>query len=118
MIFWEKGRQNTGYEKLTLIKKGFKLGRLSGFDLHLIKYNDGNHIPPHVDAVDENNHYRCNFILKNAKSGGEFHCEKYTKFWRFIFFRPDLHLIASFRTSFQNFITIEENFNKTYYISM
>lgn len=88
---WQNGRQNTGYQKITLIEKEFKIGKLSGFDFHIIKYNDGDSIPPHIDPVDENQHYRCNFILKKPKSGGEFYCEKYNKFWRFIFFRPDLY---------------------------
>lgn len=89
---WKKGRQNTGYETVTLIKKGFKFGRLSGFDLHLIRYNHGNFIPPHQDVVEFNDHYRFNVLLKKPRSGGEFICEKYFKFWRLIFFRPDLYV--------------------------
>jgi hypothetical protein len=87
-MIWQKGRQNTGYEKITLIQKGFAFFNISGFDFHIIRYNDGDFIPPHIDPVDQCNHYRCNFILKNPKSG-EFYCENYFKFWRFIFFRPD-----------------------------
>lgn len=91
-MFWKKGRQNTGYETFTLIKQGFNLGKLTGFDLHIIKYNDGNYIPPHTDPVDENNHYRFNFIIKKPKSGGVFECEKYFKFGRLIIFRPDQYI--------------------------
>jgi hypothetical protein len=89
---WTKGRQNSGYETLTLIKKGFKCFRLSGFDLHLIRYNDGDYIPPHVDTVDENNHYRLNLVLKKPKSGGEFYCEKQFKLGRLHIFRPDKYI--------------------------
>ena len=89
---WKNGRQNSGYQTITLIKKGFSLGKLSGFDLHIIRYNDGSYIPPHVDEVDKNNHYRFNFVLKYPKSGGVFQCEKYFKFWRLIMFRPDKYI--------------------------
>ena len=88
---WKTGRQQTGYETITLIKKGFKLGRLSGFDIHIIRYNHGNFIPPHTDPVDGNHHYRANFVLKKPISGGEFQCKRYFKFWRLIVFRPDLY---------------------------
>jgi hypothetical protein len=92
MNLWKLGRQNTGYQTITLIKKGFKFGKLSGFDFHIIRYNNGNHIPPHVDEIDENDHYRINFILKHPKSGGVFECQKYFKFWRLIVFRPDKYV--------------------------
>ena len=88
---WKKGRQGTGYELITLIRKGFSFYKLAGFDLHIIRYNDGDFIPPHKDEVDGKQHYRFNFIQKKPKSGGEFACETYFKFWRLIFFRPDLY---------------------------
>jgi hypothetical protein len=87
---WVPGRQNTGYEKLTLIERGFKFWKLSGFDCHIIKYADGSFIPPHTDKVI-GKHYRFNFILKYPTSGGEFSCEKFWKLGRLIFFRPDLY---------------------------
>jgi hypothetical protein len=89
---WKKGRQSGGYQVITLIKKGFQLGNLSGFDLHIIRYNDGDSIPPHIDDVDDNEHHRFNLILKNPKEGGQFNCEKYFKFWRLIYFRPDKYI--------------------------
>lgn len=38
MFKWTSGRQKTGYEKISFIEKGFSLGKLLGFDLHLIRY--------------------------------------------------------------------------------
>lgn len=98
---WKKGRQNSGYETITFIKKGFKLGKLSGFDLHLVRYNDGDYIPPHVDPVDENNHHRLNIVIKKPKSGGVFCCKKCFRFWRFCYFRPDKyeHSVSTCRGS-------------------
>jgi hypothetical protein len=89
---WITGRQNSGYSILPIIRKGFPLGRILGFDLYIIRYNDGGYIPPHTDPVKEGSHYRLNFVLKKSKSGGEFYCQKYSQFWRFVLFRPDLYL--------------------------
>lgn len=92
MLKWTSGRQNTGYEKITFIEKGFSLGKFLGFDLHLIRYPSGSFILKHVDKVDFGKHYRFNFVLKRPKSGGIFECEKLWQVGqRFFFFRPDLH---------------------------
>lgn len=88
---WKKGRLNGGYEKITIIKRGFRFWKMLGFDLHIIRYLTGTYIPEHIDKVEEGNHHRFNFILHNPRKGGEFHCEKYKKWWRFIYFRPDLY---------------------------
>jgi hypothetical protein len=85
VIRWVVGRQNTGYERLTLIEGGFL-----PFDLHILRYRPGDHIPPHTDPVEFERHYRLNIILTNAE-GGEFRCGTTifeTK--RIKLFRPDL----------------------------
>lgn len=85
MWTWQKGRQETGYDKFTLISFWF-------FDAHLIYYPTGSHIPPHVDQVPSGKHYRVNIVLRPAKEGGEFVCNEVFINWSWLkFFRPDLH---------------------------
>ena len=84
---WEKGRQNTGYEKLLLLGSRW----LVLFDVYLLKFGEGVSIPSHVDKVEKGRHFRINIILKKAKSGGDFICE--TPIYeseRIKFFRPDI----------------------------
>ena len=81
---WVKGRQETGYERLTLIQGGFL-----PFDLHILRYRPGDHIPPHTDPVESERHYRLNIILTKAH-GGEFHGTTIFETKRIKFFRPDI----------------------------
>ena len=68
---WQKGRQNTGYDKMLLGTNVWPLP----FDLYLLRFREGQGIPPHVDHVSQGKHYRLNMVIKKAKSGGDFHCE-------------------------------------------
>jgi len=68
---WEKGRQNTGYDKM-LVGGGYWP---NSFDLYLLRFEEGQEIPPHIDKVDGGAHYRLNIVLKTAKEGGEFLCK-------------------------------------------
>ncbi|MGF2687288.1 2OG-Fe(II) oxygenase [Marinobacter halodurans] len=67
---WEKGRQNTGYDKM-LVGAGFWP---NPFDVYLLRFREGQGIPPHVDQVNSGEHYRFNLVLKQPKSGGHFRC--------------------------------------------
>lgn len=81
---WSDGRQNTGYQKKLILQWKF-------FDVWLIKYKEGDHIPEHVDVVSEGyNHHRINIVLKEALQGGDFICPNAKKFLKRIYlFRPD-----------------------------
>ncbi len=68
---WEKGRQNTGYRKMLL---GFGFWPCP-FDAYLLRFTEGDEIPPHKDSVDSGKHYRLNIILNDAIEGGEFICK-------------------------------------------
>ncbi len=84
---WQKGRLETGYEKMLLLACRFILP----FDFYLLRYKPGAWIPPHTDKISDKRHYRLNFVIKKAKKGGIFICENpifETK--RIKFFRPDL----------------------------
>ncbi len=85
MFNWKKGRQHTGYDILTIISFLF-------FDIHLIRYNAGNFIPKHIDAVDKHKHHRINIVLQQPKYSGIFICDKAKRylFGRIIYFRPDI----------------------------
>jgi hypothetical protein len=91
MLKWQKGRQDGGYEKITFIESGFRLSKMLGFDIHLLRYQSGSFIPEHVDQVKEGNHHRFNLIIKKPKSGGVFRCDKCVSIWRLTYFRPDLY---------------------------
>lgn len=67
---WEKGRQNTGYDKLLLAVNPF----LVPFDCYLLRFPEGSEIPAHRDAVKSGRHYRLNIVLKRSPAGGEFVC--------------------------------------------
>ncbi len=81
---WQRGRQDTGYEKLRLLFLGF-------FDVYLLRYPEGSYVPEHQDHVRyPHRHYRFNFVLRRAKEGGEFVCGKTIfRWWRAVFFRAD-----------------------------
>lgn len=83
---WKAGRQATGYDILplrgalpegdgSLIARALaQLGTPFGdyWDVYLIRYRDGSHIPPHVDdAQHGKRHRRINAVLTPATGGGE-----------------------------------------------
>jgi len=85
---WQRGRQLSGYDKMLLCI--FPLPRV-WVDMYLLKFKKGSKIPPHTDRVDKYRHYRLNIVLKKAKSGGEFICDKsYVNMPRVKFFRSDM----------------------------
>lgn len=88
---WVYGRQLTGYKTLTLLNVKLPIFKFYGFDLHIIKYNKGDYIPPHKDPVKFGKHHRINFIIWKGR-GGKFLCNNSKKylFDRIIYFRPDL----------------------------
>jgi hypothetical protein len=69
-LWWEKGRQNTGYDKLLWAINPF----IIPFDCYLLRVPEGTQIPPHRDPVTAGRHYRLNIIVKRSPSGGEFVC--------------------------------------------
>lgn len=89
-ILWETGRQGTGYERLalrSLIAHDSLYGRLSDralrligaphanhWDMWIIRYPDGSHIPPHRDeaTVFGLRHRRLNALVRAPRAGGEF----------------------------------------------
>lgn len=85
---WELGRQGTGYKKITLLENK----AIIPFDLHVIKYDGGDYIPPHTDPVPYGDHYRLNIVLWKSGKGGDFKCDRAILNWpRIKFFRPDIH---------------------------
>lgn len=81
---WQQGRQGTGYRKLLLAR-----GRR--FDLWLLHFPTGSHVPEHRDAVTRGRHVRVNLVLRQAASGGEFRCAQPIVDWsRLKVFRSDL----------------------------
>jgi hypothetical protein len=81
---WEKGRQDTGYSKLTIFNILF-------FDLYILKFPTNSEIPSHVDLANRP-HCRLNIVLKKATEGGKFICSKTILNWsRIKLFRPDIH---------------------------
>lgn len=85
---WQIGRQKTGYDKMLLLTGLFPIA----FDMYLIRYRVGSHIPPHTDKVEKGRHYRMNIILKQSKVGGDFVCKNnIINLPRIKLFRPDLY---------------------------
>ena len=83
---WEKGRQETGYEKMLLATAKWP----RPFDLYLLRFSVGHEVPPHTDKVSVGEHHRLNIILKHAKKGGEFICSNTIYESSSIkYFRPD-----------------------------
>lgn len=88
-LTWKKGRQHSGYERLLLIKSSFPLP----FDMYIIRYKEGDHIPYHTDPAPKGRkHFRLNIFLRSAELGGEFltkgrtiYSSKYVQL-----FRPDI----------------------------
>ena len=79
---WKPGRQATGYDILPLARE--RTGLVARalvhvgtpfedyWDVYLIRYQDGSHIPPHRDdAQHGRRHRRLNALLRAPRSGGE-----------------------------------------------
>ena len=82
-VGWLVGRQRSGYEKLPLreplrqhvvVKRALaELGTpyQDYWDVYLIRYLDGAHVPDHVDAAEHGRrHRRINIVLEEPRSGG------------------------------------------------
>lgn len=84
---WQKGRQQSGYEKMLLAGARWPIK----FDMYLLRFPQGCEVPPHTDKVTAGKHYRLNIVLKPAIQGGEFVCQSpiYASS-RVKFFRPDV----------------------------
>jgi 2OG-Fe(II) oxygenase superfamily len=79
---WVRGRQGTGYENLPLrgVVEHSAIARALAqlgtpykhyWDVYLIRYTDGAHIPDHVDAAQlGRRHRRLNALLAPADAGG------------------------------------------------
>lgn len=84
---WEKGRQQSGYDKMFLLGSKWFLK----FDIYLLRFKVGSEIKPHTDKVKKGKHYRVNIVLIQAKEGGEFMCSNpIYQSDRIKFFRPDV----------------------------
>ncbi len=111
---WELGRQGTGYAKRALMPTALPtpLAALlqrtlhvlgdpteGHFDLYLLRYEVGSHIPPHVDPPLASGmlHGRVNAILEQADRGGILTLdgvEVPLATGDAVRFRPDVHLHA------------------------
>lgn len=82
---WEAGRQGTGYRKLLLA--GSKR-----WDLWLLDYPSGSHVPEHVDEVKGFRHYRVNVRLfgEDAFEPVDRRDRRVLRIGRMAFFRPDV----------------------------
>ncbi len=86
---WRLGRQNSGYSKMLL----FALSWPIKCDLYLLKFPEGSKVLAHKDEISKGKHYRINFILRKAKEGGIFKCEKCIyESSRVKLFRPDANI--------------------------
>jgi len=84
---WDRGRQQSGYDKMLLCVAIWPIK----FDLYFLKFPQGSEIAPHIDKVESGKHYRLNIVLKNADEGGEFICENpIFETSRIKLFRPDI----------------------------
>ena len=66
MLKWEFGRQDSLYYKMLLFKGLWPLP----FDVWLLKYVEGSHLPEHTDPVEKGDHWRLNTVLWKPKAGG------------------------------------------------
>lgn len=83
-IPWEEGRQGNGYKKLCLFSSPDLM-----MDCYLLYMPKGSLVCRHTDPVQDRDHYRINFILHKAKSGGNFVGNALMESDRLIYFRPD-----------------------------
>ena len=61
--------------------------------INLVTYSEGHRVSRHLDMIESGRYYKLNFILWNAKRGGEFKTEGviFSLLNRIILFRPDLY---------------------------
>jgi hypothetical protein len=84
---WQRGRQDSGYDKLLLAGTLWPLP----CDCYLLRFPAGASVPPHTDRVSQGRHYRLNIILRAPRRGGEFVCARPIHAGRRIkLFRPDV----------------------------
>lgn len=90
---WQKGRQETDYEKLRLYS--FRIWKL-GFDAYVLKYKPDTYLKLHRDPVPSGKHWRLNigwgdsqfYICDYPRSKCGIHLGKFSLY----FFRPDVYL--------------------------
>lgn len=89
MFKWQKGRQDSGYSKITFfISAYFKC------DFYLLRIPAGTGVPPHKDpSPDGYEHHRINFTINRLTYPPEvMYINGIVKrWWRFDYFRPDLY---------------------------
>lgn len=49
---WQKGRQASGYDKMLLATARLPFAWLQGFDVYVLRFPVGSHIPAHKEVVD------------------------------------------------------------------
>lgn len=91
---WVKGRQGTGYERLTIFQS-----QLLKCDLHILRMSPGIIIPPHKDNIAPHllkqgykKHFRFNVVLKKAIGGNFVTSALGLVKKRWALFRPDIDL--------------------------
>lgn len=77
---WQVGRQGTGYRKL-------KLAQGKCWDLWIIDYPSGTHIPVHTDPVPNKKHWRANLCILGEDC---FEGDYTFKIGPLVIFRPDI----------------------------
>lgn len=88
LFTWQIGRQLSGYDKMLIWKIPIPFCWIDGY---ILRFKKGSKILPHTDKVNNYKHYRLNIVLKSAKKGGEFICDKsYINTKRIKFFRSDI----------------------------
>lgn len=84
---WEEGRQHSGYFKMLLARSQWLK-----FDVYMLKFAKGASIPFHTDPVNNARHFRLNIVVKEARGGGQFLCDR--PLWNFkdrvFYFRSDV----------------------------
>lgn len=72
-LTWKTGRRNTGYRKLLLFQWPWYIP----WDLYVLCFPPISSAPTHTDPVPGFRHYRINFVIKRARSGGKFKASSY-----------------------------------------
>jgi hypothetical protein len=86
---WQRGRQQSGYDKMLLIECYWPLP----FDAYLLRYPPGSEVAPHIDESPLGRHFRLNLVIRHSSEGGTFQCnEPLFESSRVKFFRPDISM--------------------------